>query len=170
MAEFKEISPFELKTNPFSMLSKDWALLSAGADGKSNTMTVAWGYLGVMWNKNVVSVVVRPQRYTCDFIENSDTFSLSFFGGEYREELAYCGKVSGKDEDKIKKCSFSEYDVLGAPCFKEAHITIVCRKLYRQQIEESCFIDKSICGQSYPDKDYHIMYTGEILKIIVKED
>ncbi len=167
---FKEIAPYEFNENPFSTLAKDWALLSAKKDGKSNTMTIAWGFYGVMWGKNVMSVVVRPQRHTLGFIDSADTFSVSFFDDSYKDKLTYCGRTSGKDEDKIAKCGFNEYDESGAPCFEEAKLTIVCRKLYRQQFDENCFIDKDVCQKSYPDKDYHIMYVGEIIKIIKKED
>ena len=170
MSEYKEILPSEFTCNPFTSFSNDRPLLSASKDGKSNTMTIGWGFMGVMWSKNVVTVAVRPQRYTIDFINSSDTFSVSFFDESYKDKLTYCGRTSGRDEDKIKKCGFTEYSENDAPCFKEAKLTIVCKKLYCQQLDENLFIDKSICDKNYPEKDYHFMYTGEIIKIIKKED
>lgn len=74
-------------------------LITAGRD-KCNTMTASWGGLGVMWSKNVAFVVVRPQRYTKEFLDAEPAFSLSFLGDEHRKALSYLGSVSGRNEDK----------------------------------------------------------------------
>lgn len=169
MASFKEIKPTELNENPFKLIGEEWALLGAKNGDKSNAMTISWGSMGVMWNKNVAFAFVRPQRYTLEFIDNSDMFTLSFFGKEMRNELSYCGSVSGRNEDKLKTCGFTEYDCDGAPCFEEARLTLVCRKLYRQELSSDCFIDKILDGRCYPQEDYHVMFAGEIVKVIVKE-
>ena len=85
----KEISIRELDGNFVKMLSEDWALLTAGKSDCFNTMTVSWGGVGELWNKDVAFLFVRPQRYTFQFIENNDYFTLSFFGGEYKKELFF---------------------------------------------------------------------------------
>ena len=61
--------------------------------------TASWGAMGVMWGKNAVTVYIRPQRYTKEFVDREDTFTISVLGEEYRKALNYCGKVSGKDAD-----------------------------------------------------------------------
>lgn len=100
---FHEIKPIELSENTFKLFAKDWFLMTAEKEGKVNTMTVGWGGFGVLWKKNVVFVAVRPERYTYEFLEASDTFSLTVFDNSYRKQLGYCGVISGRDEDKIAK-------------------------------------------------------------------
>ena len=89
--------------NVFDMIGKQWMLVGAEKQGKINAMTASWGGLGVMWGKNVAFVFIRETRYTKEFVDNEETFSLSFFGEEKREMLGYMGKISGRDEDKIEK-------------------------------------------------------------------
>lgn len=137
-------------------------------DGKTNAMTASWGGLGVLWGKKVAFVFIRPQRYTKKFVDDAENFSLSFFEESYKPMLGYMGKVSGKDEDKIKKSGLTVQYKDGAPVFKEASLTLVCRKMYRQTLEEDCFVDKTNIGKWYPQKDYHDMYVAEIVDEIIR--
>lgn len=137
-------------------------------DGKTNAMTASWGGLGVLWGKKVAFVFIRPQRYTKKFVDDAENFSLSFFEESYKPMLGYMGKVSGKDEDKIKKSGLTVQYKDGAPVFKEASLTLICRKMYRQTLEEDCFIDKTNIGKWYPQKDYHDMYVAEIVDEIIR--
>ena len=107
MKQWKEIAPEALEKSPFQMIGKDWMLVTAEKDGKANTMTASWGGLGVMWGKNVAFIVIRPQRYTKEFIDGSDTLSLSFYDESFRKQLSYLGAVSGRDEDKIAKAGLT---------------------------------------------------------------
>ncbi len=137
-------------------------------DGKTNSMTASWGGLGVLWGKKVAFVFIRPQRYTKKFVDDAENFSLSFFEESYKPMLGYMGKVSGKNEDKIKKSGLTVQYKDGAPVFKEASLTLICRKMYRQTLEEDCFIDKTNIGKWYPQKDYHDMYVAEIVDEIIR--
>lgn len=137
-------------------------------DGKTNAMTASWGGLGVLWGKKVAFVFIRPQRYTKKFVDDAENFSLSFFEESYKPMLGYMGKVSGKNEDKIKKSGLTVQYKDGAPVFKEASLTLICRKMYRQTLEEDCFIDKTNIGKWYPQKDYHDMYVAEIVDEIIR--
>ena len=98
---FKEVKPEELTMNPFTKIGKEWLLITAGNEEKCNTMTASWGAMGVMWGKNAVTVYIRPQRYTKEFVDREETFTISVLGEQYRKALSYCGKVTGKDMDKI---------------------------------------------------------------------
>lgn len=137
-------------------------------DGKTNAMTASWGGLGVLWGKKVAFVFIRPQRYTKKFVDDAENFSLSFFEESYKPMLGYMGKVSGKNEDKIKKSGLTVQYKDGTPVFKEASLTLICRKMYRQTLEEDCFIDKTNIGKWYPQKDYHDMYVAEIVDEIIR--
>ncbi|MCI8530958.1 MAG: flavin reductase family protein [Lachnospiraceae bacterium] len=162
----REIRPEELQKNPFQMIGKEWLLVTAEKDGKVNTMTASWGGVGIMWNKPVAYVFLRPQRYTKEFVDQGETFSLSVLGEEYRETLRYFGSVSGREEDKIAKSGLKVAHDGATPYFEEANTVMVCRKLYAQSYDPACFIDESLDEKNYPNKDYHVMYIAEIEKVL----
>jgi len=144
MKQFKEISAEELNESPFKMIGKDWMLVAAEKEGKVNAMTASWGGLGVMWNKNVAYVFLRPQRYTKEFVDSSEKFSLSFYDASHRETLQYLGSVSGRQEDKMAKAGLTLLEGEDAPCFVEARAVLICRKMYAQKFGSECFVDKSV--------------------------
>ncbi|MBR5544931.1 MAG: flavin reductase family protein [Clostridia bacterium] len=164
----KEINIRELKDNFVKMINNDWALLTAGKENDFNTMTVSWGGIGELWNKDVCFVFVRPQRYTYEFMEKNDYFSLSFFGGEYKKELGVCGSKSGRDIDKIAETGFSPIDLGESVGFEQAKVNIVLKKLAYQDMKPDGFIDETIMN-NYANNDFHRIYIGEIVKVIVEE-
>ena len=154
-----------LKENVFSLIGDRWMLVAAtDKSGRTNAMTASWGGMGVLWGKKVAFVFIRPQRYTKRFVDEADKFTLSFFDDSYKNMLGYMGKVSGKDEDKMAKSGLTVTDRNGAPVFKEASLTLVCRKMYRDTLKEENFIDKSNIEKWYPQKDYHDVYVAEIVE------
>lgn len=168
MNGFQEISPKQLTKNPFSLLDDQWALLTAGNEKSYNTMTVSWGGVGVLWNKNVATVYVRPQRYTYEFIEKEDYFTLSFFTNDYKKALGFCGKYSGRDYDKAKETGLNPLKAAESISFEQAELILVCKKLYHDDIKPGNLLDDTIDCSNYPQKDYHRMYIGEIIKVYVK--
>lgn len=165
---WKEISANDLTINPFNQIGKDWMLVTAGDEEKINTMTASWGSLGIMWGKPVAFTFIRPQRYTKEFIDSHDTFSLCFFDESYRKTLSYLGTVSGRDEDKVKNANLTPCFMEGTPCFEEANLVVIAQKLYVQDMLPDCFIDSSLDDQWYSEKDYHTMYVSEIKKIFIR--
>ena len=168
MTDFKEFELTEWKENPFQSIGKDWMLVTAESEGRVNAMTDSWGGLGVMWGKNVAFVVIRPQRYTKEFIDMTDHFSLAFMDESYRKTLNYFGTVSGRDEDKVKISGLTVIHEEKTPCFAEAKTILICRKLYAQEYAPECFLDKEPDQKWYPDKDYHTLYIAEIVKALRK--
>ena len=165
---YKEINIRELKDNFVKMISNDWALLSAGKKDDFNTMTVSWGGIGELWGKDVCFVFVRPQRYTFDFMEKNDYFSLSFFGGEFKKELGICGSKSGRDIDKMEATGFTPVDFDVAVGYEQAKVNLVLKKLAYQDMKPDGFIDESIMA-NYANNDFHRVYVGEIVKVVVEE-
>ncbi len=161
----KEINIRELKDNFVKMINDDWALLSAGAPENFNTMTVSWGGIGELWGKDVCFVFVRPQRYTFEFMEKNDYFSLSFFGGDYKKELGICGSKSGRDIDKMTETGFIPINLQNATGFKQAKVNIVLKKLAYQDMKPDGFIDETIMN-NYANNDFHRVYIGEIVKVV----
>lgn len=166
----KEINVKELQKNPFVMIDDEWMLVTGKKEGRVNTMTASWGGVGIMWGKTVVSVYIRPQRYTKEFVDAGEYFTLSFFDGEQKKAMGYLGKVSGKDElDKIDKTNLHVTELCGQPTFEEAKTVFVCKKLYAQEMKEDCFIGTEEIEKWYPQKDYHTMYMAEIVKAYREE-
>lgn len=166
---FKEITAKELDFNAFTAIGDQWFLVTAHKNGVANTMTAAWGGVGILWRKQVAFVFIRPQRYTKEFVEDSDKMTLSFLPQNYRKELNYLGTVSGKDENKIEKSGLTEIKTDDVTYFEEADKVIIAKKLYKQDQIPECFIDKDIIENVYPNKDFHTMYVVEIEKILIKE-
>lgn len=169
MNEFQTISPKELHENPFTLFREEWALLTAG-DGLAsyNPMTVAWGGVGIIWNKNTATIYVRPQRYTFGLLEQSAHYTLSFFGGECRDALSFCGSKSGRDCDKAKECGLTPVELGGGVAFEEARLVLACQKLYWSDLDPTHFLDPGIDAAQYPLRDYHRLYIGEIMTVYVK--
>lgn len=166
MNQFKEIKPEEITENPFELIGTDWALITTKDNDKYNAMTISWGALGVMWNKKVAFVAVRPTRHTYALMEEESTFSLAFFDDIYREQLKYCGKVSGKEFDKIKECDFDISIHKETPFIRQAKLVLICNKIAVSDINPASFIDTSI-ENNYPLKDYHRMYICEITSVLI---
>ena len=136
---FEKVDIHSLNFNPFDKIGKDRLLISATKSGKTNTMTASWGTLGHLWNKDVAIIFIRPQRYTKEFVDESETFTLSFFDDKHKE-LSYLGTKSGKDEDKISKVNFHIEMVDGNPTFEEAKEVFICKKLYVGKLEKEYFL------------------------------
>jgi flavin reductase (DIM6/NTAB) family NADH-FMN oxidoreductase RutF len=168
MNQFKETTPEMLKNNTFQVIGKDWMLVTAGNADKTNTMTASWGGFGVMFGKNAAYIVIRPQRYTREFIDREDTFSLSFLNHSYRKQLNYLGSVSGRDEDKIANSGLTLDFTHDTPYFMEADTVMICRKLVRQPLAPDSLLNESLDKSFYPMKDYHILYIAEIIKVLRK--
>lgn len=156
---------FEL--NPFTKIGKEWMLITAGNKEKANTMTASWGGLGIMWGKNVAYIFVRDSRYTKEFIDANETFSLTFFEGQ-RAALSYLGAVSGRDEDKIAGARFSVNYSDDTPFIDEGNLVFICKKLSATRMTADQFIDPSLADAFYKDGDMHTMYVGEITQILAR--
>jgi len=168
MTNFTEIVPEQLGESAFKLIGSDWMLITAGGIDSFNTMTASWGGLGVIWGKNVCYCVIRPGRHTYEFMENGDAFTLSFFEEKYRRALTYCGSKSGRDVDKVKETGLTPMrSESGSVYFEEARLVLECRKMYFQDIDPANFLDPTI-AENYPERDYHRVYIGEILKCMVQ--
>lgn len=166
---FKEIKVEELQFNPFTKIGSEWLLITAGDASGFNTMTASWGGMGVMWGKNVITTYIRPQRYTKEFVDANDTFTVSFFPPDYKNALSICGSISGRDEDKVKKAGLTAYFVENTTSFQEADMIFICRMAYKDNMRNVSFIQQEYDSKWYPEKDYHTMYISQIEKVLVKE-
>lgn len=162
----------DFKENVFELISKETMLITAGNKERLNTMTASWGFMGEMWAKECVCAVVRPQRYTMQFIENNEYFTLCFLGNNQRAKDIHkvCGFTSGRDVNKIKEANLTVLGNDEFAYFDEARLIMVCKKIYVSQLQESGFVDDSIVDKCYAEKDFHNVVIGSIERIYVKEE
>ena len=170
----KEIPVSELTINPMEKIAKQWMLITAGDEEKGyNTMTASWGHLGSIWGHNgglPTSVIyVRPQRYTKEFVDREELYTLCFFPENYKKALGYLGSHSGRDGDKVAVAGLTPVFGEGYTYFAEASLVMVCRKLYQAPLVEEGFLDKSVMEDCYPQRDFHDLYIGHIVKVLVSE-
>jgi flavin reductase (DIM6/NTAB) family NADH-FMN oxidoreductase RutF len=169
MEQFQKKEAKDFQVNPFRLIGDEWMLITAEKEGKVNTMTAAWGGLGVMWNREVACAVIRQSRYTKEFIDSADSFSLSFLDhAKYARELGYLGSVSGRDEDKLKKAGLNISYQDDVPYIAEASKVLICEKLFAQTMNPDSFIVPEIDDRFYADRDYHELYIGGITDILEK--
>lgn len=144
------------------------ALLTAGTADHCNTMTIGWCQAGRLWNLQTCTVYVRPERYTYEFMEANDYFTVSVLPADMKSAMAICGSRSGRDMDKIKECGLTvRAGECGAPFFEEAELVLVCKKLYVQDMDAACVTpagEKNILPFYGAAGGWHRIYTGEIVE------
>ncbi len=167
MHAFQPFPIEELEFNPFEKIGKEWALVSAGSKQKANTMTVSWGGVGVLWGKNVVFIFIRDSRYTKEFIDSGDFFSVSFMSESYKKALNYCGSHSGKNKDKMAGAGLTWNYKHSIPFIDEGSFILLCQKMSATKITETSFLSPDI-KKWYTDGDLHTMYVGEIIEVLAR--
>ena len=178
--EFKKIDPKEIPGNPIKKMDEEWMLITAGNSESYNTMTASWGSLGELWSKPVATCYIRPERYTFNFIEKSEYYTLCFFGEEHRAALDFCGTKSGREFPDVNKAEVAgltpAYTENGAVYFEEAYLVIECKKLYAEQFKKENFtaevaMNSRTTGQTtiYNETEsMHKFYIGEIVNCWIR--
>ncbi len=161
------LSPFELKDNLFEKIGRDWMLVTAKdpRSDKINTMTASWGGTGILWNKPVAFVFIRPQRYTFSFTEEAEEMTLSFYPEDMKDALRLCGRVSGRDRDKIGEAGLTPVIDGETAWFDKARLVLRCKKLYADFLKKEAFLDPALL-ENYPKDDFHRMYVCEITDVM----
>ena len=165
--QWQEIKAGDIPGNAVELFAKDWMVLAAGNEEKMNAMTISWGGLGQLWEMPVVTVYVSGSRYTHGFMEKYDHFTVSLFPNDKRKALLYIGSHSGRDGDKLKDAGLTpEFTNEGNPSFKEAVMTIECKKIYSHTFEKEKLPEsvRSMYGDESRMK-LHTMYIGQIERV-----
>ena len=160
----------------FELFEKQWALVTAGNMERFNCCTVGWGGMGTLWNKPVVTVYLHPARYTREFLNTNDSFTLSFFPEAYKKALGILGTLSGRDGDKITPSGLTPTAMGGSVSYEEAELSFLCRKLYQHRFSKE---DLAPEIQAYyqahpkvypPDEEGewqpHWVFVGEVVDVI----
>ena len=163
---FLEIDIRDVKKNLTKAISDEWMLISAGDAHKSNMMTASWGLTGELWFRDVAVCFIRPQRYTLEFVEQNDTFALSFFGTGEKQALSLCGSKSGREVDKIKETGLTPVYSDGTVYYEQAKLVLICKRIAVSEVTPQNILDKTVLERCYPEKDYHKVFVGEIVKVL----
>lgn len=155
----------EFSTDIFSQFDKKWALLTAGTKDSFNTMTISWGGMGTLWGRPVVTSYVRTSRYTHEFMDENDYFTVSFYPEEYKKILGVLGSKSGRDMDKMRDSGLTPKEAGESMTFSEAEVTLVCKKLFKQQMDKAN-MPADVAEQFYAGDAPHDLYIGEVIDIL----
>ena len=141
-----------------------WALVSAGTLEDHNSMTVSWGGVGCLWSKPMATVYIRPNRHTYGYFEANDYFTVSFYPDECKKALGIMGSKSGLDCDKDAEAGLTAIPCGESVTYREARRTLLCRKLYHQDMDLDRFPD-DVKARFFHTDPAHRMYIGEIIDI-----
>ncbi|MGD9976724.1 MAG: flavin reductase [Bacteroidales bacterium] len=169
LENYSRISPFDLTENIFYSLNNKWMLIAAGNREKLNTMTASWGGFGILWNKPVAIIFIRPQRYTFQFTEQNPFFTLNFFDEKHRNILESCGSKSGREYDKVAETGLIPVQTENSIAFEQAQMILECKKLYSDFLKPENFTEKEVIQKHYHRNDFHKMYVGEIKNVFRKD-
>ncbi len=164
---FREITAKEINKNLIDAIANEWMLITAGDQHAYNMMTASWGFMGEIWGNDTAVALIRPQRYTLEFVEKHDYYTLSFYGNQ-KQIHKICGSMSGRDVNKTELTGLTPIFSDNSVYFKEANLVIICKKQYVQEMTEECFCDKEAL-KWFENKDFHKMIFGKIVKVLVKE-
>lgn len=165
---YKQIAPDKIPGNIIKMLTEDWMLITAGNDQQFNMMTASSGGLGSLFGKPVAFSFIIPSRYTCQLMEKSDTYTLTFYTEAYRDALKLCGSKSGKEVDKVKATGLTPITTpSGSKAFSEAWLIIECRKTVAQSITPEALSSDKL-KEEWAEKQLYKMFIGEIINVWVK--
>lgn len=171
---FVEVDPREFDESIFDLLDRKWGLVMAGTSPEHcNAMTIGWGQIGQFWGKPASTVYVRESRFTKEFLDACDTFSVAFLPDELHHTHKVFGTMSGRDVNKTELTGLTPIMIDGTPLYEESQLVFLCRKAYADVLEHSNFVDETAYRRYYEkssDKDdWHTMYIAYIEKILRKE-
>lgn len=149
----------------FDLFNKRWALVTAGTFDHHNSMTISWGEAGTLWGKPVVTVYIKPCRYTHELMEENEYFVVSFFKEEYRKALGIFGSFSGRDTNKDILAKLTPYGYNNLTLYKEAETILICKKIYQNDLDLNN-IPNEEKERHYKEQAPHTMYIGEVVEII----
>ena len=140
-------------------------LLAAGDREKSNAMTIGWGGIGTLWGRPALTVYVAEKRYTKEFMDKSQFFTVMSFNVADSKVLNYMGRYSGRDGDKAAALGLhTAYTANGTPYYTEATMVIECRIMYAAPFDPEGFksdVPKNMY-RNFP-AGIHSMYIGEVV-------
>lgn len=167
----KEISYLDAMKLTTERLAHGGVFLTLGGE-RPNTMTIGWANIGCLWNRPVFTVLVRPQRHSYEMIQRAGEFTVSVPTVQpLRKELAFAGTKSGRDLDKFDGHGLTAIpaQTVSAPIIAECGLHFECRTLLTQDMTGDRMAAEILDG-CYPERDFHTMFFGEILRCYTTDE
>lgn len=167
---YVKIAPTEIPGNIIERVSEEWMLITSGGKESYNTMTASWGGVGTIWSTPVSFIAVHNTRYTYEFLQENDLYTLTFFDGAQKEAMTYLGTHSGRDGDKVAQSGLTPMETpLGNMSFEQGTMILECRKMYENKLDpKSIFDDQIAAGYLKTDGQHHVLFFGEIVNVWIK--
>ena len=146
-------------------------LVTLGADGKPNVMTIGWGMMGSIWSRPIFIVLVRPSRHSYGRLEQVSEFTVNVPPPELAAAVSHCGTVSGRDHDKFREMHLTTVSSreVRPPIIQECVVHYECRTLHRNDLVPDALVE-AVREEFYGNDDFHRVYFGEIVAAYAEED
>lgn len=155
----------KLELDIFARFENKWALVCAGNKDSFNAMAISWGGLGTLWERPAATVYVKPIRYTWEFLQKYDWFTVIFLPEELKKAVGIMGTKSGRDCDKVRLAGLNPVFLENGVTFAEAETTLVCRKMYSQDLKRDT-MPADVVADYYATEEPHTMFVGEVTEIL----
>lgn len=150
-------------------------LLTTSDGNRVNTMTIAWGMLGIDWRLPVFITFVRSSRLTYEFLLANPQFTINVpVDSADHRILAVAGTKSGRDMDKIREMNLhlEAPQKISVPGIREFPLTLECNVIYKQAQDPEA-IPRALRDAFHPasgtdlsralNRTYHTAFYGEIV-------
>lgn len=146
-------------------------LVSLDEAGRPNAMTIGWAQVGIIWGRRILSVMVRPSRYTYRCMETTKDFTVCVPYAEQAEAVQFCGTESGRSYDKFAECGFTAVPSEGiqSPYIEQCGLVYQCQVVNHADFRPEYLLPQ-VCSDCYSSGDYHRIYFGQILKVVADEN
>ncbi len=173
--DYVRIAPTDLRDNVFDLIAKQWMLVTAGNPQSFNTMTASWGAMGELWGRPTAIIFIRESRYTYEFLQREQTFTLSFFDEAYRQALTICGTRSGRASDKVSEAGLTPLSTpAGMMTFTQARMVLECRTMLQQPLDldllAAPYRDAVLQGCYSRDTAHHQVFFAEITAVYLRQE
>lgn len=171
---FDTIDVRNIKEDVFTLVGEDYGILTAGTPEKSNSMVTSWGGWGIVFGKSGVFHFLRSNRYTLELMREQQTYTVSYFDSEFKDDIMQFGMKSGRDSDKMKETKLTAVQTPdGNPAYKEAKIILECRLAEVTTVAPENFYndeDRKFVTDAHAETgDWHKLVLSQITKAWVRK-
>ncbi len=171
---FRQISPNEISDNVFQLVGIDYFVITAGKEDRCNSMIGSGGGLGMLFKKPVTWCLIRADRYTLEMIQKEQTYTMSYFPEEFKQQMLFLGSKSGRDTEKMKEVDLTTVQTPSRDIsFKEARLIFECKltQITTPTIDDFYTQEaKEYIGEAYKEEsDYRKYVFGEITHVWIKK-
>ncbi len=172
---FQSIEPAEIPGDVFTLIGKDFTVITAGIPEHYNSMVASWGGWGILFNKPATWCFLRASRYTLELMRKDDGYTMSYFEEDYKDDFMPFGEQTGRNGNKMQESKLTAVETPeGNMAFKEAKLIIECKMVQETTISPDDFKTdegrKFVIDAHIEVGEYHKLVFGEITKVWVKKN